>query len=625
MCGFVGIASKVPLQRVDQLLTMRDTMIHRGPDDAGVFLSHDGRIGLAHRRLAIIDLSPGGHQPMLDESGELCIVFNGEIYNYKELRWELKNKGHSFRSASDTEVILAAYREWGTDCLQRFNGMFAFGLYDSKKRRIFLARDRAGEKPLFYGYGDGRFVFASELKALMADPEQPRQLDLNGFEFYLTYGHIPGSYCILKDIHKLPPAHAMTVNFELHEPRVWQYWQLPPPCNDDTLSMDSMLEELEVLLRDAVKRQLVADVPVGVLLSGGVDSSLVTALAAQTSSMPVRTFTITFPGHGPYNEAPYARIVADHFGTQHTELVAESASVELLPKLARQYDEPMCDSSMVPTYLVSNLIRQHCKVAVGGDGGDELFGGYFNHQWLLYQERLRCFLPPLIRKVIKSCALHLPIGFRGRNGMLAIGGELRDAMATSGLFFDNRTRQRLLNPLHEKRGLVINPETYKAGLCEPERGVPGLGMAADFRMYLPDDILVKVDRASMLNSLELRAPLLDYRVIEFAFGRVPNHFRVTTKERKILLRKLASRLLPQRLDLSRPKRGFSLPLRDWFKGDWGGYIEEVLSEADKHIFDLKMIHALIKGQKHGYNNTERLFALTMFELWRKEYKVSLPN
>jgi asparagine synthase (glutamine-hydrolysing) len=559
---------------------------------------------------------------MTDIAGEIIIVFNGEIYNYQELRRELESRGHRFQTVSDTEVLIEAYRAWGEDCLAHLNGMFSFCLCDQKKQRLFLARDRAGEKPLFYGYGDGRFAFASELKALMADPEQPRRLDLNGLEFYLAYGHIPGSYCILKDVHKLPPAHAMTVDFNLSELRVWQYWHVPPPDHNYNASMDLLLEELEEILRDAVKRQLVADVPVGVLLSGGVDSSLVTALAAQTSSMPVRTFTITFPGHGQYNEAPYARIVADHFGTQHIELAAEPASVGLLPKLARQYDEPMCDSSMVPTYLVSNLIRQYCKVAVGGDGGDELFGGYFNHQWLLYQERLRCFLPPLIRKIIKACALHFPVGFRGRNGMLAIGGELRDAMATSGLFFDTRTRQRLLNPLHEKLGLLINPEAYKARLCEPGRGVPGLGMAVDFKMYLPDDILVKVDRASMLNSLEVRAPLLDYRIIEFAFGRVPNHLRVTTKGRKILLRQLASKLLPQRLNLSR-KQGFSLPLRSWFKGDWGGYVEDVLREADRDIFELKTIQTIIRGQKCGFNNSERLFALTMFELWRRAYKVSL--
>ncbi len=622
MCGFVGIASKVPLRGVDKLLTMRDTMIHRGPDDAGVFLSQDGCIGLAHRRLAIIDLSPGGHQPMTDISGEITIVFNGEIYNYQELRRELELLGHHFRTVSDTEVLIEAYHAWGKDCLTHLNGMFSFCLCDQKSKRLFLARDRAGEKPLYYEYGNGRFVFASELKALMADPEQPRRLDLSGFEFYLTYGHIPGSYCILKDVHKLPPAHAMTVDFNLSELKVWQYWHVPPP-NYDNASTDLLLDELEEVLRDGVKRQLVADVPVGVLLSGGIDSSLVTALAAQTSSMPVRTFTITFPGHGPYNEAPYARIVADHFGTQHTELVAEPASVELLPKLARQYDEPMCDSSMVPTYLVSNLIKQQCKVAVGGDGGDELFGGYFNHQWLVYQELIRRFVPTSFRQAVKGIALRLPVGFRGRNGLLGIGGGLADAMAASGLFFDARTRRSLLNPLKEKRNSTITPEAYKAGLCELKREVPGFGMVADFRMYLPDDILVKVDRASMLNSLEVRAPLLDYRVIEFAFGRVPNRFRVTTKERKILLRKLASRLLPQRLDLSRPKRGFSLPLRAWFKGDWGGYIEEVLRDADRGIFDLNAIEKLIKGQKCGFNNSERLFGLTMFELWRRTYRVTL--
>lgn len=623
MCGFVGICSKVPIKTVDHLITMRDTMIHRGPDDAGLFLSEDGRVGLAHRRLAIIDLSPGGHQPMMNSTGEIVIVLNGEIYNYQELRHELASIGHRFRTASDTEVLIEAYRAWGEDCVTHLNGMFSFCLCDLKNKRLFLARDRAGEKPLFYEYSNGQFLFASELKALMAYPEHHRRLDPIGLEFYLTYGHIPGSFCIIKNVRKLPPAHAMTVDFELHKTRIWKYWDLPPPCKNDTSSIESLVEELEVLLRDAVKQQLIADVPVGILLSGGIDSSLVTALAAQTSSKPLRTFTVTFPGYGPYNEAPYARIVADHFEIQHTELVAEPTSVELLPKLARQYDEPICDSSMVPTYLISELLRQHCKVALGGDGGDELFGGYFNYQWLFYQEHLRRILPSLVRKVIKSSALHLPIGLPGRNCLLAAGDEMSDAMAISGLFFDKKTRQRLLFPLREKAELGISPEAYKAQLCERERGVPGVGMAVDFRMYLPDDILVKVDRASMLNSLEVRAPFLNHKVIEFAFGRVPNHFRATLKERKILLRKLASKFLPRQLDLSRPKRGFSLPLKDWFKGDWGRFMREILSEADKNIFDVKMIEALIKSQKYGFNNMERLYALTMFELWRREYKINL--
>jgi asparagine synthase (glutamine-hydrolysing) len=621
MCGIVGIFSKTPLSDQDVLLRMRDTMIHRGPDDAGVWWSMDKCLGLAHRRLSIIDISPGGHQPMEDSGGQNVIVYNGEIYNYHELREELLRAGHVFRSNSDTEVLLAAYRQWGTECLEHLNGMFSFCLCDQTKRFLFLARDRTGEKPLFYTYENGRFTFASELKALIADPEQPRRLDFEGFEFYLAYGHIPGERCILKGVKKLPPAHAMMLDFNFQELRVWQYWHMPPPSVDDSVSMDVLLENLETLLQDSVKQRLAADVPVGVLLSGGIDSSLVTAFSAQTSSFPVRTFTITFPSHGAYDEGPHARIVAEHFGTRHTELSVEPASVELLPKLARQFDEPMCDSSMVPTYLLSHMIRQHCTVAVGGDGADELFGGYFNHQWLMYQARLRTFLPLSARQLLQKVGSLLPVGFRGRNGMLAMQGGLVDSMTVSGLFFDLKSRERLLRDhiTRDCHGMV--PEAYKAGLCEINRGLPGFAMAADFKMYLPEDILVKIDRASMLNSLEIRAPFLDHHIVEFAFGVVPNHFRATIKERKILLRRLASRFLPKKYDLYRPKRGFSLPLRAWFKGNWGDYIENILAEADRELFEQKTIQKLLTGQRLGYNNGERLFALAMFELWRREYGV----
>ena len=394
MCGIVGIASRSS-KIVPDLLISAWILRHRGPDDAGLWQSPDGRVGLAQRRLAIIDLSPCGHQPMVDTFGQLCITFNGEIYNYLDLRRELVARGHHFRTASDTEVILEAYRAWGVDCLSHLNGMFAFCLYDSAAQRLFLARDRAGEKPLFYWHTPGHLVFASELKALMADPAFPRRLDLQALDYYLAYGYVPGEMCILQGVRKLAQGQAMTYDLETDTPRVWRYWQLREPPSPADVSVDDLSAELETLLEDSVRRQLIADVPVGVLLSGGIDSSLVTAMASRVSSTPVKTFTISFPGHGAYDEGPYARLVAEYFGTQHTELVAEPAAVELLPALAWQYDEPMADSSMVPAYLVARLVRQHATVALGGDGGDELFGGYPHYSWLQWQERARRYLPGL--------------------------------------------------------------------------------------------------------------------------------------------------------------------------------------------------------------------------------------
>jgi asparagine synthase (glutamine-hydrolysing) len=338
MCGITGISSHSKSTTPELLTAMRDTLRHRGPDDTGIWTSKDGLVGLGHCRLAIIDTSEGGHQPMQDVSGKLCITYNGEIYNYRELRKELEAKSHRFRTASDTEVILEAYRAWGTDCLERFNGVFAFGLYDSDARKLFIARDRPGEKPLFYWHARGGLAFASELKALMANPEIPRVLDLEALDYYLAYGYVPGARCILKGVRKLPQGHAMTYDLEKGALDIWRYWQLPEQVIDEAVSADDLVDEVKSLLEDAVRLRLVADVPVGILLSGGIDSSLVTAMAARVSSKPMKTFTISFRGHGAFDEGPYARIVAEHFGTDHTELVPEAATYELLPELARQYD-----------------------------------------------------------------------------------------------------------------------------------------------------------------------------------------------------------------------------------------------------------------------------------------------
>lgn len=625
MCGIVGIYSKSPVSNRGLLVRMRDTMRHRGPDDAGEWFSQDGRVGLAHRRLSIIDLSAGGHQPMKDSAGGFIITFNGEIYNYQELRRELKANGHSFHTESDTEVLLESYRAWGSDCLSHLNGMFAFCIYDIKKQRLFLARDRAGEKPLFYTHQGGFFAFASELKALMAFPSFPRIIDLTALSFYFTYGYIPGDYCILQGFHKLPPGHAMSFTLPTSTLKIWKYWALPESKSSNNINIEELSEELESLLEDSVRRQLVADVPVGILLSGGVDSSLITAMAARVSDKPVKTFTVVFPGQNSFNEAPHAEIVARHFGTEHRELVAESASVSLLPELARQYDEPIADSSLIPTYLVSKLIRQSATVALGGDGGDELFGGYLSYNWIFKQEVARRYMPEGIRKMFSGLTMsYLPHGVRGRNFLLALDSALPQAYSKMNIFFDRRLRSKIIKPFQEgsDRNLGI-PEEHKVNLCEYIRGLPGMVMALDFKTYLPDDILVKVDRASMLNSLEVRAPILDYRIIEFAFSRIPNSLKANIRKRKILLRHFAKKILPAQLNLER-KQGFCIPLKIWFKSEFGEFIKNILCETDSSLFNRSEMLKLINNQNLGLLNSERLFALTFFELWRREYKATIP-
>lgn len=619
MCGIVGIASDKPVAARELLARRCAVLRHRGPDDEGAWWSEDGRVGLAQKRLAILDLSPGGHQPMADASGRLCITFNGEIYNYRDIRRELETRGHSFRSASDTEVILESYLEWGEDCLEHLNGMFAFGLYDKANRRLFLARDRAGEKPLFYYLAGNTLVFASELKALMADPAFPRRIDMESLDHYLAFGYVPGERCILQGVRKLPPAHAMTFDPDSGRLRVRRYWQLPEPAAD--ADPDELLGEFERLLEDSVRRQLVADVPVGILLSGGIDSSLVTAMAARVSSRSPKTFTISFPGHGAYDEAPYARLVAKHFGTEHTELAAEPATVELLPMLARQYDEPIADSSMVPTFLVTRLVRRHATVALGGDGGDELFGGYNHYTWLQSQEKMRRLIPRPLRRVAGWVAARgLPLGFRGRNHCIGFAGDLPHSIAHVNLYFDAVKRRELLAP--SGWSAARSAESYKSSLCAPDYSTLQMASRVDFQTTMADGYLVKVDRASMLNSLELRAPFLDHRLIEFAFGRVPDTLRAFGGERKILSRRLAERLLPKELDLKR-KQGFSMPFDTWFRGPWGKYIEDVLGGADPGFFNRKTIAELVAGQRRGYSNAPRLFALTIFELWRREYSVEI--
>ncbi len=618
MCGIAGFAGRSAIDAV-QLRAMTDALRHRGPDDSGAWQSPDKAVALAHRRLSIIDLSSGGHQPMHDAEGRVHIVFNGEIYNYLELRQELMAKGHAFRSASDTEVILEAYKEWGDEFPRRLAGMFALALYDEESRRLYLARDRAGEKPLYLWRTPCRVTFASELKAILTLPDAPRRLDRASLEHYLAWGYVPGELCLIDGIQKLLPATIMRIDVDSGETHSWPYWELPLHDSAVADTEDELLERLERLLADAVRRQMVADVPVGILLSGGIDSSLVTAMAARASSRPVKTFNVSFPGSGEYDEAPWARMVAEHFGTEHIELRAEPGSIGLLDQLARQYDEPIADSSIIPTYLVSRAIRAHATVALGGDGGDELFGGYHSYSWTRRLDRIRAWMPGLVRGSVAAVARHMPLTMRGRNPLLGIGEDGFGALARMNVFFSLEWRQRLL--AYDGAGRT-DPEELRVGLASGATSMLQAAMRIDFRSYMVDDILVKVDRASMLTSLEVRAPFLDPAVIELAFGCVPDHLKVTSQGRKILLRRLAQRLLPVRLDLSR-KRGFAIPLETWFSGEWGARMREVLAEADPRIFRPAVIEELFAGHARWGNQVHRLFMLTMFELWRRHYGIEL--
>jgi asparagine synthase (glutamine-hydrolysing) len=620
MCGLVGYAGRPDALSADLLAAMRDAITHRGPDDSGIWSTPDGSVALGHRRLAILDLSPAGAQPMENSRRTSILVFNGEIYNHEELRRELAAAGVHFTGRSDTEVLLAAYDAWGERCVARLRGMFAFAIYDQTRRVLFLARDRAGEKPLYWAEHRGGLVFASELKALMADPEFPRRLSPEALAYYLSFGYVPGDMCILEGVHKLPPAHCLSWPLAGGTPKINRYWDIPPARPDDASSIDELTDELQHLLTAAVNEQLVADVPLAVLLSGGVDSSLVAAIAAKVSHHKVRTFTVTLPNDPRLDESRFARSVAQYLGTDHVELPLDHSSADLVQKLAIQFDEPIADSSMIPTYLLAKTVSQRCKVVVGGDGGDELFGGYLSYQAALRREKLRARLPRAARSLIAATARRiLPDGAKGRNALMALNGTAADGIAQSAVWTDPADYSRI-SPWLFRQSQKYSPTLWRRNLVEEARGLPGAAMAADFRSYLPEDILVKVDRAAMLCSLEVRAPFLDQRVIEFAYERIPNRLQATLQQRKILLKRLAKRLLPPDLDIDR-KQGFTIPISKWltpailqdWRDDCREQIQSVLSDA--------AVRRLIR-RRENMAGEHSLYAAIMLTTWMRHYHVA---
>jgi asparagine synthase (glutamine-hydrolysing) len=617
MCGIYGIVSQSAAN--DRVNKHRDQLYHRGPDDAGTWYKSDRTVALAHRRLSIIDLSEGSHQPMVSADARCVIVFNGEIYNYREIRTELQRAGHRFRSEGDTEVVLAAYREWGVACVDHFNGMFAFAIYDagdsSNREQLFVARDRAGKKPFYYRHAGVEFEFASELKAVTTT----EGIDLQALNHYLALGYIPYDLCIAKGVKKLPPAHAGMFEFTTGTFKTWRYWSLPEYTPTEGVSGEQFAEESWELLKDSVRLRLRSDVPIGVFLSGGLDSSLVTAAASEVSEQPIKTFTIAMPG-SKLDESKYARLVADHFGTDHHVLELSRPSLNVLDKLAPFLDEPLADSSILPTYLVSKLTVDHVKVALGGDGGDELYGGYRHYQTSLNDIARFNWLPGLLVKCTGKLASKLPAGIRGRNRVASLRGGAGQAIIWGSPYFDTELRKRILHPdiLNELSDDLNLPERCLSELIQDDSDPIDSLIRTDFNSILPDDYLVKVDRASMANSLEVRTPFLDYRMVEHAFEKIPSTWKVDRTERRRVQNRMAMKYLPKTFELNR-KQGFSIPMDEWMRRT---NVHERLESLPEELINRRELDKLVKGLAMGRANGARLFALMVLAVSQENLKLN---
>jgi asparagine synthase (glutamine-hydrolysing) len=607
MCGICGVLSlddgppDVALVR-----HMADRLSHRGPDGDGYY--SDPAIALGHRRLSIIDLATGD-QPIFNEDRSIAIVFNGEIYNYRELRDDLVKQGHRFRTAGDTEVIVHLYEERGIDCVRELNGMFAFALWDARRQQLFLARDPLGEKPLYYTIAGGQFLFASELKALLRAPHVPRRIDPAALDDYLAYGYVPAPRTIYESVSKLPAAHRLVVRGGRADPS--RYWY---PWSDVRLDLteDEAAGELVTLLTDAVRLRLRSDVPVGAFLSGGIDSSLVVALAARQKP-GLQTFSVRIDELG-FDESPYARLVARRFRTDHHEVKVDVPQLDELPMLVRQFDEPFADPSAVPTYYVTQAASRHLKVCLSGDGGDELFAGYSQYRRSRIEDGLDRL--PLRAAAMGALAGVLPRRLPGVGMLtrLSVAGAARH-QAMVGLY-SPRERRALLSSRYraavDEGAWLLTDAHERADLTEVERR-----MLADQISYLPEDILVKVDRDAMKNSLEVRVPFIDPRLVHFA-NALPLHLKIAGSSQKRLLRRVLIDLgLPELVD--RPKQGFGIPLRSWLWGRLRADVDRLLLAGDTRLSELLDLHEvrrlLTASRKPGRDLTERVWALVWLEHW----------
>ena len=626
MCGISGKLYFDPARSVERevLERMNAVLAHRGPDDAGIYC--DGPIGLAHRRLSIIDLSPAGHQPMSNEDDTIWIVFNGEIYNFQSLRPDLLHRGHRFRSNTDTEVILHLYEEHGTDCLRFLRGMFAFALWDGPRRQLFLARDRLGKKPLSYQQDAQGLRFASEVKAILQDSEVTARPDPVGISHYLTYGYVPGSGSAFLGVRKLPPGHYLT--WRDGRTDVVRYWRLRRDQKQERPE-EEWCQEILARLEEAVRLRMISDVPLGAFLSGGIDSSAVVALMSRAGAGPVKTFSIGFE-EPEYDELKYARQVAERFGTEHHELVVRPDAAAILPKLAWQFDEPFADSSAVPTYYVAQMTRQYVTVALNGDAGDESFGGYDRYVAnLLAASFDRWPGAGLLRHAIRS-GLHL-LPHRGtRTSLLYRGRRFLDGLTET----PERRYARWFCHFHDDRKAELcTPEFLAAGgedalevllAAYRESDAPDFGdatLGVDAGLYLPDDLLVKVDIASMAHSLEARSPFLDHEFMEFA-ATIPFELKVRGRVKKYILKRALAGLLPERI-LHRPKMGFGVPIDHWLRHELREVAYETLlgsRAASRGYFQVRTVRRMLDEHMQGKAGWHYLlWNLLMLELWHRTY------
>lgn len=631
MCGIVGFYNR-PIERqaaTARLRAMCRTIVHRGPDDEGIFV--DGAVGLGMRRLSIIDVA-GGHQPIQNEDGTVTVVFNGEIYNFRTLRKQLEGDGHKFRTKTDTEVIVHSYEQDGVDCVERFNGIFAFALWDASARRLFIARDRIGVKPFYYARTAAGVSFSSEIKALLTCPDVSRVLDLEATAQFFRLGFVPPPRTLLRDVRKLPPGWRLIL--EGDRVQIEPYWDLEFIEQDRRLSFEDACQQLRALLQEVVTDQMVSDVPLGAFLSGGVDSSAVVAFMRQAATNGVRTYSIGFDQqHAYHNETPYAEAVARELGTQHETLIVRPQIVDLMPALLEKLDEPLTDTSFLVTYLVSQLAHEHVKVALSGVGGDELFAGY-----------RRYFAP----------GLHRALSWIPKDWRRTLGKNLGERLyADRGTFWGNMGRYTkswgrtihlpvdeqylgLISVLSAEQvatllqadGLVDGPAKMFVDLYnQPDTADPlNRLLYVDVKTALPESLLLLTDKMGMATSLEVRVPFLDNRIIDFVC-RIPSHYRMRGFTLKRLLKAALNGVVPD-VVLTRPKRGFGTPMGTWLRTDLRPMVADLLSEESLRrggLFDFEFIKTLRSVHDAGEEDyTEALVALLTFELWRERFQVTLP-